>query len=222
VCGLVKLFRKKENQDTFDILREAFANPEMPKQDVGSEPTGKVSALTPSDNPQITTITKTETIKVEQKEVPEAVSPMPKMEMEVPEGEEEVTDEDLRLLMRVAKAIHYLMGKEEITKQLKPLVNPDNLQTMSRLSDVQVEFVSDAHWLASQWRCFEPLRDLAHEICETEISTQGKGRQEVINFMGSLTGGKLLKGLTLSTELPSEKKRFGLFRKKEGEESGEA
>jgi hypothetical protein len=215
VCGLVKLFRKKEDQDTFDILREAFANPETPKQDASSEPT--------PNNPQITTITKTETIKVEQKEVPEvAVSPMPKMEMEIPEGEEEVTEEDLRLLMRVAKAIHYLMGKEEITKQLKPLVNPDNLQTMSRLSDVQVEFVSDAHWLASQWRCFEPLRDLAHEICETEISTQGKGRQEVINFMGSLTGGKLLKGLTLSTELPSEKKRFGLFRKKEGEESGES
>jgi hypothetical protein len=222
VCGLVKLFRKKEDQDTFDILREAFAIPETPRQDVGSEPTEKVSALTPSDNPQITTITKTETIKVEQKEVPEVpVSPMPKMEMEVPEREE-ITEEDLRLLMRVAKAIHYLMGKEEITKQLKPLVNPDNLQTMSRLSDVQVEFVSDAHWLASQWRCFEPLRDLAHEICETEISAQGKGRQEVINFMGSLTGGKLLKGLTLSTELPSEKKRVGLFRKKEGEESGEA
>jgi hypothetical protein len=215
VCGLVKLFRKKEDQDTFDILREAFANPETPRQDVGSEPT--------PNNPQITTITKTETIKVEQKEVPEvAVSPMPKMEIEVPEGEEEVTEEDLRLLMRVAKAIHYLMGKEEITKQLKPLVNPDNLQTMSRLSDVQVEFVADAHWLANQWKCFEPIRDLAHEICETEISTQGKGRQEVINFMGSLTGGKLLKGLTLSTELPSEKKRFGLFRKKEGEEPGEA
>jgi hypothetical protein len=208
---LVKLFqrkRKEEDKETLDILREAFANPEMPKQDTGSEPE--------KNDPQVTTITKTETIKVERKEVPEAVSPMPKTETE------DVTEEDLRLLMRVAKAIHYLMGKEEITKQLKPLVNPDNLQTMSRLSDEQVDFVADAHWLASQWECFRPLKELADEICETEISTHGKGRQEVINFMGSLTGGKLLKGLTLSTELPTEKKRFGLFRKKEGEESGEA
>jgi hypothetical protein len=202
---LVKLFRKKDDQDTFDILREAFAEPKPETPDL---PTLSV-------DPKITTITKTETVKVEQKEVPETgVSPA--------KTEGEVTDEDLQMLMRVAKAIHYLMGKEEITKQLKPLVNPENLQTMSRLSDAQVDFVADAHWLASQWRCFEPLRDLAHEICETEISTQGKGRQEVINFMGSLTGGKLLKGLTLSTELPSEKKRFGMFRKKEGEESGEA
>jgi len=188
-----------------EILREAFAKSE-PLKEADSKPS-------PSNDPHVTTITKVETLKVEQKEIPE-IAPTSKTE-------EEVSEEDFKLLMRVAKAIQILMGKEEITKQLKPLVNPENLQTMSRLSDAQVDFVADAHWLANQWKCFEPLKELADEICETEISAQGKGRQEVINFIGSLTGGKLLKGLTLSTELPSEKKRFGLFKKKEGEESWE-
>jgi len=208
---LVNFFHRKkksESEDAMDVLREAFAE---------SKPAETSTPKESTNDPQIT-VTKTETLTVQQKTEPskedlgESVFPQV--------SEEIVTEQDLDALQKVARALHILMGKEEITKQLKPLVNPENLQTMTRLSDEQVEFVSDAHWFANQWRVFEPLRDLANEISETQISHAGKGRQEVINYMGALTGGKLLKGLTISTEAPKPS-RLPFRRGKEEEAEGE-
>jgi hypothetical protein len=195
VSVLVKFFSKKKEQedDTLDILREAFAK-EIPQE----------------NNPQTTTITKVETVKIEQKESPPQTIPEQTYPSKL------ITDEELNF---VRKLLDIFRGKVEIGNRLRPLLNPENLQTTTRLSDSEVDFVSDAHWLANQWKVFEPLRDLANEICETNISEAGKGRQEAINFIGALTEGKLLKGLTLSAEMP-KKSRFG-FGKKEKEAEGE-
>ena len=188
---MVKLFPKKKEQE--DDTMEAFAK-ETPNQ----------------DNPQTTTITKVETLKIEQKETP------PQSVAEQAPTSELISDEELNI---VRKLLDIFRGKVEIGNRLRPLLNPENLQTTTRLSNSEVDFVADAHWLANQWKVFEPLRDLAQEICETNISEAGKGRQEAINFIGALTEGKLLKGLTLSAEMP-KKSRFG-FGKKEKEAEGE-
>jgi len=196
VSILVKLFSKKKEQedDTMDVLREAFAK-ETPQQ----------------TDPQTTVVTKVETVKIEQKETP----PQPQT---VPEHSDS-TDLLLARKLNLFRQIWDMYkGKVEIGNRLRPLLNPENLQTTTRLSDSEVDFVSDAHWLANQWKVFEPLRDLAQEICETNISEAGKGRQEAINFIGALTEGKLLKGLTLSAEMP-KKSRFGFGEKeKQAEE----
>ena len=194
---MVKLFSKKKEQedDTMEVLREAFAK-ETPRQ----------------TDPQTTVVTKVETVKIEQKETPSEPQTVP----EQAPTPELISDEELNV---VRKLLDIFRGKVEIGNRLRPLLNPENLQTTTRLSDSEVDFVSDAHWLANQWKVFEPLRDLAQEICETNISEAGKGRQEAINFIGALTEGKLLKGLTLSAEMP-KKSRFG-FGKKEKEAEGE-
>jgi hypothetical protein len=194
---LVNLFhrKKQKNEDGLDVLREAFAK-ETPQQ----------------TDPQTTVVTKVETVKIEQKETP----PQPQTVPEQAPTPELISDEELNI---VRKLLDIFRGKVEIGNRLRPLLNPENLQTTTRLSDSEVDFVSDAHWLANQWKVFEPLRDLAQEICETNISEAGKGRQEAINFIGALTEGKLLKGLTLSAEMP-KKSRFG-FGKKEKEAEGE-
>jgi hypothetical protein len=187
--------KKKETDDTMEVLREAFAKETPPQTD-----------------PQTTIVTKVETVKIEQKETP----PQPQTVPEQAPTPELISDEELNM---VRKLLDIFRGKVEIGNRLRPLLNPENLQTTTRLSDSEVDFVSDAHWLANQWKVFEPLRDLAQEICETNISEAGKGRQEAINFIGALTEGKLLKGLTLSAEMP-KKSRFG-FGKKEKEAEGE-
>jgi hypothetical protein len=197
VSELVKLISKKKETegDTMDVLREVFAK-ETPQQ----------------TDPQTTTITKVEKLKIEQKEIPSQPQTVP----EQPDSTDLLLARKLNLFRQIWDMYK---GKVEIGNRLRPLLNPENLQTMTRLTDSEVDFVSDAHWLANQWKVFEPLRDLAHEICETNISEAGKGRQEAINFIGALTEGKLLKGLTLSAEMP-KKSRFG-FGKKEKEAEGE-
>lgn len=178
--------QKKKEEDILDILRETLKEGSTEKND-----------------PQTTTITKVETLTVERKE-----EQQPLEEQSLP-TEELVSEEELNL---VRKLIDMFKGKIEIGNRLRPLLNPENLQTTTRLSESEVSFVADAHWLANQWKVFEPLRDLANEICETNISAGGKGRQEAINFVSALTEGKLLKSLMFSAEMPG-KGKFGLGKK---------
>lgn len=121
-------------------------------------------------------------------------------------------------LKRFKMFLDVVKGKATIQGRLKPLLDPVNLQTTSRLNTSEVDFVTDAHWLASQWDEFKPLKTFAVELCETVISEGGKGRQEAISFMGATLESKLLKSLMFSTEAP--KKRFPHLRREgEGEES---
>lgn len=205
---MLNLFKKRKKQDDpLEVLREAFQTSEPEKRDgVESHP-----VTMEKNDPQVTTIMKTETVHIEQKEFPISVPSV--------EAEGEISEEDLNL---IRKLLDVFRGKTEIGNRLKPLLNPENLQTTSRLSEVEVDFVTDCHWLASQWKVFEPLKQLADEFCETVISEGGKGRQEAISFIGALTEGKLLKSLMVSAEMP-KKSRFPLIgKKKEKETEGEA
>jgi len=192
IKGLFK--GKKKEEDPLDVLREAYKGM-IGKQEEHSNP----------GNPQYT-IEKHEAITITETEQPQV------------EGAPFETFDDK--MQRFKTFLDVVKGKVDLGSKLKPLLNPDNLQTTTRLDSVEVDFVSDAHWLANQWKVFEPLRDLAHEISETKISEGGKGREEAISFMGALTEGKLLKGLMLGAEVPPKKSRF-TFRNKartEGEQ----
>ena len=199
-----KLFKRKKEQDDdpLEVLREASQIPEPEKGD-GNQ---TLPVAMEKNNPSLT-LTKTETVKIETAETsPQAVP-----------AASEISDEELNL---VRKLLDIFRGKVEIGNRLRPLLNPENLQTTTRLSESEVDFVSDAHWLANQWKVFEPLRDLANEICETNISEAGKGRQEAINFVSALTEGKLLKSLMVSAEAP-KKGRFDFGKKQKAETEGE-
>ena len=194
---MVKLFgKKKEEQDPMDLLREVLTHEDQPTP---VQPTPVQTKIeTANNNPQA--------ITTEEPPLPEQTLPS-----------EMITEEELNL---IRKLLDIFRGKIEIGNRLRPLLNPENLQTTTRLTETEADFVADAHWLANQWKVFEPLRDLANEICETNISEGGKGRQEAINFVSALTEGKLLKGLTLSAEMP-KKSRFGFGKKEKTETEGE-
>jgi hypothetical protein len=200
IKGLFK--RKRKQEDPLDVLRQAYEGTEAEKkQDQHGNP----------GNPQLT-IEKHEAITIT-----ETREPQPQIGVSTLAPPETFEDK----MQRFKTFLDIVKGKVEIGSRLKPLLNPENLQTTTRLANEEVDFVSDAHWLANQWKVFEPLRDLAHEISETKISEGGKGRQEAISFMGALTEGKLLKGLMLGTEVPPKKSRLSFRSRGERKEEGE-
>jgi hypothetical protein len=190
--------RKKPQEDPLDVLRQAYSGAEAEKQESQSV----------NNDPSQITIEKHQAITITQTEQPQIEGRIPP----------ETFDDKMQ---RFKTFLDVVKGKVEIGSRLKPLLDPDNLQTTTRLTGEEVDFVSDANWLANQWRVFEPLRDLAREISETKISEGGKGREEAISFMGALTEGKLLKGLMLGAEVPPKRSRFSFRGKGERKEEGE-
>lgn len=103
------------------------------------------------------------------------------------------------------KFIHFyetIKGKRDVKSRASVMSNPDNLKTMSILTRTEAEFVSESCWLGDTWGFFEPLKEYAHEKLETNISIAGKGREQIIQFMGALSESKLLSklGITMKGE----------------------
>ena len=130
---------------------------------------------------------------------------------------EEQVEKRLNILKKI---IDVFKGKVPIHSRLKPILDPDNLQTSSRLSASQVSFVADAFWLAREWDVFSPLKHYAEEICKTVISKEGEGRKEAIGFVGAIESKKLLERLIFETKIPERKSRWPSLRKKEKEMEG--
>ena len=87
------------------------------------------------------------------------------------------------------------------------MTNPENIQTGSRLSSGQVEYITDAFYINQMWPEFEPLKIHAEELAETMISHQGLGREEIIRYMGAISEAKLLEklGIVKSEQKTKEK-----------------
>jgi len=115
-------------------------------------------------------------------------------------------------LERFKKFLDILRGKVEIRSRLAPLLEPSKIQTSTRLSANEVEFVTDSYFFAKCWPEFQPLKDFANEFCYTKISHEGLGRLEAIQFVGAVEQTKLFKALF---EAPPKKKKPGRFRKEE-------
>lgn len=75
-----------------------------------------------------------------------------------------------------------LRDKQDIRRKFDFLFNPQNIKTASRLSASQVEFVADAYTAFKYYPEFEALKELAKEVSECNISLDGKGRKESIDF----------------------------------------
>lgn len=149
------------------------------------------------DNPKITFKTeKSVTIETEPERKPEALA-----------------DVEWRTrLEKFKEFLNVVQGKVDIKRRLDALLNPDKLQTSTRLTGEEIDFVVDAYWLARTYpELFSPLRDFADELMATKISEQGLGRQEAIQFVGAIETTKLFKSV-FGME-PEAKKRRSLFRR---------
>jgi len=127
---------------------------------------------------------------------------------------EEYINKRLQILKQV---IDIFEGREKISSRLKPILDPENLQTSSRLSGSQVSFVIDSFWLANLWSEFRPLKNYAEEVCRTVISKEGEGRKEAIGFVGAIESSKLFEKLVFQTEVPKKSRIPKILKKEEKE-----
>lgn len=103
--------------------------------------------------------------------------------------------------------------KEDIKRRLDYLTNPDNIKTMSRLTEEQVQAVNECCWLAENFPEFNGLKQLALGMANWRISLDGKGREEAVSTMMTAAKRESLEGLgihlhpEIKTESKEEKKK---------------
>ena len=100
-----------------------------------------------------------------------------------------------------------MTGKEDIRGRVDVLANPQNPKSMSILSPQRAKFCVNAYWssgVKSWGGIFNGLRDLADEVMDFSPSIDGKGREQVISFVGALQESKMFKGLSITTEAGKE------------------
>lgn len=103
------------------------------------------------------------------------------------------------------KFIDAVRGRRDIKSKVSVITDPENLDTMSILTQGQVEFCSIAKWIAGveEWGgIFEGLDGYATSMKAHSISKRGKGREQAIQYVASLSESKILSklGLTVSGE----------------------
>lgn len=133
-------------------------------------------------------------------------------------GKEEKSLVDLQRLRERVKIygeifkewLESLTGKKDIKSKVDVLASPDNLKSMSVLTDHSYRFVVIANYVGGveEWGekdelgkfrgMFDGLKDYATEIMGASPSKAGLGREQVIRFMGAVEESKLVKGLNLS------------------------
>lgn len=131
---------------------------------------------------------------------------------------EKPPDDWKQKLTKFKEFLNVVQGKVDIRRRLDAILNPENIQTSTRLSHAEIDFVVDAYWLANTYpTLFMPLKDFANELMYTKISDQGLGRQEAIQFISAQESGKLLKEIFFMGEKAPEKAKKGILRKVKGE-----
>jgi len=98
---------------------------------------------------------------------------------------------------RLEKIIAIARGRVDMKSRLMLLLDPDKVETSTRLTRSQVQFVALSYSAVEQWPFFEPLAAYATHLCLTNISLEGKGREESIRFAGALAESKLLQKMGL-------------------------
>lgn len=96
-------------------------------------------------------------------------------------------------LERFAEFLKTARGQTDINYRLKPILDPDNLLTTSRLSGEQQLFVSGAFFVASNFQGFKGIKQYAELVMATSISEKGKGRDEAIQFEQAINEKRMMK-----------------------------
>ena len=98
---------------------------------------------------------------------------------------------------RIEKILAIARGRVDMKSRLMLLLDPDKVETSTRLTRSQVQFVALSYSAAEQWDFFEPLANFATHLCLTNISLEGLGIESAIRFAGALAESKLLQKMGL-------------------------
>lgn len=120
-------------------------------------------------------------------------------------GTEDV-EKDLSFFERF---LNIVRGKVDAKYRLRLLLEPDNILTTTRLTRGERDFVVICNFASKNFKesGFGGLADFSKELCMANISLDGLGRREAIEYEGAISEAKLLKGLNLfkTEEAPKAK-----------------
>jgi hypothetical protein len=133
--------------------------------------------------------------------------------------EPKLDNQDENNLNKFKRFLEIIRGKVDVRNRLDAILNPTKMETSSRLSEDQIDFVVSANWFAKMWPdLYTPLKDYAEELMPATISLNGKGREEAIKFVGAIEQSNLYRAM-LGSVGDGEGKRKGRFGRKEKEQS---
>jgi len=95
-------------------------------------------------------------------------------------------DKEPSLRERIIEAIlRRIEGSKDLKKRLDYLMNPDPLSSSSRLSENQLQAISETQWAGTEFPSLKPLADFTLHYAKWSISREGKGREEAVTVMVS-------------------------------------
>lgn len=112
-------------------------------------------------------------------------------------------------IKKLKELIDAVKGHKDVKTRIAVLADPDNLDTMSRLTKEQAGFLSVSNWLAERphWgSMFIGLQEYAQSLREPSIAIGGGGREEAIRFAGALSESKFLSKLGINMRGESKEK----------------
>lgn len=98
----------------------------------------------------------------------------------------QVQNQNSNIKDRVLEAIiRRIEGTKDIKKKFDYIMNPEKLSSSSRLTEPQVQAVSECLFLGNIFPTLQPLADFSKNYAEWSISRDGKGREEIVTVMVS-------------------------------------
>lgn len=135
------------------------------------------------------------------------------------EPQPQLSGQDENNLTKFKRFLDIIRGKVDVRNRLDAILNPTKMETSSRLSEDQIDFVVSANWFAKMWPdLYTPLKEYAEKLMPATISLNGKGREEAIKFVGAIEQSNLYRAM-LGSVGDGEGKRKGRFGRKEKEQS---
>jgi hypothetical protein len=112
---------------------------------------------------------------------------------------------------RILEAIlRRIEGAKDLKKRLDYLMNPETLSSSARLSEIQVQAISECAWLGATFPSLQGLAEFTQGYAKWSISREGKGREEAVAVMVSenkeIQSTLLLPGLTQQQQSKKDKK----------------
>jgi hypothetical protein len=112
---------------------------------------------------------------------------------------------------RILEAIlRRIEGAKDLKKRLDYLMNPETLSSSARLSEIQVQAISECAWLGETFPSLKGLAEFTQGYAKWSISREGKGREEAVAVMVSenkeIQSTLLLPGLPQQPQGKKDKK----------------
>jgi len=122
-----------------------------------------------------------------------------KAELQTLAEEEKKLEKEPDSLAKFERFLNIARGKVDIKYRLRLLLDPDNIKTTTRLSRSQVDFAFLCDFTAAKFEeeGFGGLSEFATEFRLSNISLEGKGRTEAIQYEGAIGESKLLQKLNI-------------------------